>query len=83
MFRLDPFLFDHEKIDKKPVIKLFQRNICYIDIKDFLLKQASFFKYFWEIIAYIEIIGKDSSGLDIWPETPNLSTNTKDIILTT
>ena len=52
-------------------------------IKDSLPKQASLCKYTWEVIACMVIISKWRSGPDIWPETPNQSTSTEDMILTT
>ena len=60
-----------------------QYGICrHIYIKDFLPKQASFFKYIWEVLAYMVITGEVHSGPDICPKTCNQSTSTEDMILT-
>ena len=52
-------------------------------IKDFLPEKASLYKYTWEVVVYMVIIGKGHSGLDIWPRTLNLDIGIEDIILRT
>ena len=54
-----------------------------MNIKDFLPKLACLYKYIWKVVICIVITGKGHIGPDIWPETPNQSTNTKDMILIT
>lgn len=82
--RSNPSSLDHKKIDEKPIGEFLWRGICRrINIKDFLLKQASLYKYTWEVVACIVIIGKGRLGPDIWLEIPNHSTHSEDMIFTT
>ena len=75
---------DSEKTDEELVGKFLWHGICrHMGIKDFLPEQASFCEYTWEVVACMMITGKRYSGLDIWPETLNQDTGTKDMILTT
>ena len=53
-----------------------------MDIKDFLPKQSSFYKFIWEVIAYMIMIDKKHLGPNIWPKIPNQGIGIKDIILT-
>lgn len=63
--------------------ELLWRGVCYhIAIKDFSPKQASFYKYIWEVIIYRVMTGKRHLGPDIWLETPNQGTGTEDMIRT-
>ena len=50
-------------------------------IKNFLPKQASLYKYTWEVFAYMLITSERRLGPDIWPETPNQGTSTEDMII--
>lgn len=54
-----------------------------MSIKDSLPKQVSFCKYTSGVIAYMVIIGERRLDPDIWPKTPNQSTNINDMILKT
>ena len=80
--RSDPPPFDHNKTDKKHLSEFLTCGICrHMNIKDFLPEQGSFYEYTWNIIACMLIIGKRRLALNIWPETPNQNTGTKEIIL--
>ena len=84
LFRSDLPPPDHEKTDEEPVGEFLWRGLCSpMGIKDSSPKQASLYKYTWEFVACIVIIGKGRSGLNIWPKTPNQDTDTENIILTT
>lgn len=75
---------NHKKIDEEPIGEfLWHDACCYMGIKDFSPKHVSFREYIWEVIAFIVIIGKGHSSLNIWQETPNQGTDTEDIILKT
>ncbi len=75
---------DHEKMDKEPVGEFLWRGVCRrMGIKDSLSEQASLCEYTWEVIACMVMTGKGRSGPDIWSETPNQDTGTKEMILTT
>ena len=50
-------------------------------IKNFLPKQANFYKYTLEIVVYMVIIDRNCSDLDIWLKVLDQDTNTEDIIL--
>ena len=52
-------------------------------IKDSSPKQASFYEYTCEVVAYMVITGEGRSSPDIWPKTLNQGSGTKDIILKT
>lgn len=56
------------------------RYLFLYEYQNFLPKQASFYEYIWEVIAYILITGKGHLGPNIWLETPNTVTSNKDII---
>lgn len=62
---------------------LWQGTCRQIKIKDFLPVQASFCEYTWEIFAGMVITSEGQVGPDIWPETPNQSTSTEDMIIMT
>ena len=51
-------------------------------IKNSLLEQASLCEDTWEVVACMVITSKERLSLDIWPKTPNQTTDTKNIILT-
>ncbi len=51
-------------------------------IKNSLPKQVSFCEYTWEFVACMVMTGKGRLDPDIWPETPNQSIGTKEIIFT-
>lgn len=59
---------------------LWQDVCCRISIKDFLPKQTSFYEYTLEVITYIVITGKEYLSPNIWPETFNQGTSTKNMI---
>ena len=82
--RSDPSPLDYEKTDEKHVSEFLWRSVCRcMSINDSLPKQVNFCEYTWEVVAYMMITGKGRSSSDMWPKTPNQSTGTKDIILTT
>lgn len=84
LFKSDLPLFDHEKMDKKPVSKFLQQGVyCHIGIKNSLLKQANLCKYTQEVIAYIVIIDKRCLDPDIWPDTLNKNISIEDVIFST
>lgn len=70
--RSDLPLFDHKKTDWEPIDEFLWRDIyCYINIKDSLLKQASFYEYTLKVVACMIIIREGRLDPDIWPKTPN------------
>ena len=57
--------------------KFLWHGICHrMDIKDFLPKQASLYKYTWEVIAFMVITDEGYLDPDIWLETLNQGTGT-------
>ena len=73
---------NHKKIGKKLLGEFLLRDICRRrSIKDFLPKQASFYKYTWDVITFIVITGEGCLSPDIWLETLNQATGTNNIIL--
>lgn len=82
--RSDSLLLNYKKTDKESVDKFLQYDIYYhMDIKNFLLKQVSLYKYTWEVFVYMVITGKGYLGPNIWPKTSNQDTGSKDMIFTT
>ena len=69
-------------MDKEHVVEFLWRDFDHqMSIKDSWLKQKSFCKYTWEVIAYIVITGKACLGPKIWLEIPNQGTGGNNIIL--
>lgn len=61
---------------------LWHRHCRRSGIKDLIPAACSLYKYIWEIILCIVLIGKEYLGSDIWPETPNQAKGIKNMIRT-